>query len=112
MTDGKLLVEKLLVYAKEFLHLEDLDVIYTRNLLLREFGLDAPCDNAGDVSYIKSYTVPDELVKEVETYAEENNLAKDGLLNLYSTYIFGLLSPLPSKVNDVFFKIKEKVSWN
>ncbi len=107
MVDGKLLVEKLLVYAKEFLHLEDLDVIYKRNLLLREFGLDCPCDETGDLNYIKSYTVPDELVKEVETFADENNLAKDGLLNLYSTYIFGILSPLPSKVNETFFKIKE-----
>ncbi len=107
MTDGKLLVEKLLVYAKEFLHLEDLDVIYKRNLLLREFGLESPAEDAGNLDYIKDYTVPDELVKEVENYAEENNLAKDGLLNLYSTYIFGMLSPLPSKVNETFFKIRE-----
>ena len=107
MTDGKLLVEKLLVYAKEFLHLEDLDVIYKRNLLLREFGLESPAEDVGNLDYIKSYAVPDELVKEVEAYAEENNLAKDGLLNLYSTYIFGMLSPLPSKVNDTFFKIRE-----
>ena len=107
MVDGKLLVEKLLTYAVEFLHLESLDVIFKRNALLREFGLDAPCDDAGDLSYIKDYKVPDELVAEVEKYAEENNLAKDGLLNLYSTYIFGLLSPLPSKVNEEFFKIRE-----
>ena len=87
MTDGKLLVEKLLVYAKEFLHLEDLDVIYKRNLLLREFGLESPAEDVGNLDYIKSYAVPDELVKEVESYAEENNLAKDGLLNLYSTFL-------------------------
>lgn len=108
MIDGKLLVEKLLVYAKTFLHLEDLDVIYKRNLLLREFNLDAPIEDAGDLSYIKDYKVPDELVKEVETYAEENDLAKDGLLNLYSTYIFGILTPLPSKINETFYKIREE----
>ena len=112
MVDGKLLVEKLLTYAEEFLHLEPLDVIFKRNALLREFGLDAPCDDAGDLSYIKDYKVPDELVAEVEKYAEENNLAKDGLLNLYSTYIFGLLSPLPSVVNENFRKIKyECIVW-
>ena len=63
MIDGKLLVEKLLTYAEEFLHLEKLDVIYTRNLLLREFKLDAPIEDAGDLSYICEYKVPDELVQ-------------------------------------------------
>jgi len=108
MIDGKLLVEKLLTYAEEFLHLEKLDVIYTRNLLLREFKLDAPIEDAGDLSYICEYKVPDELVKEIETYALENSLAEDGLLNLYSTYIFGLLSPKPSKVNEEFYRIRKE----
>jgi UDPglucose--hexose-1-phosphate uridylyltransferase len=107
MVDGKILIEKLLTYAEEFLHLEPLDKIYKRNILLREFKLDAPCDDAGDLSYIKTLTVPDVLVKEIEDYALENSLAVDGLLNLYSTYIFGLLSPLPSVVNKEFFAIRE-----
>ncbi len=108
MIDGKLLIEKLLTYAQEFLHLDKLDVIYTRNLLLREFKLDAPTEDAGDLSFVMEYKVPDELVKEIEEFALENSLAEDGLLNLYSTYIFGLLSPLPSKVNEEFFRIREE----
>ena len=107
MVDGKILIEKLLTYAEEFLHLEPLDKIYKRNILLREFKLDAPCDDAGDLSFIKDLTVPDVLVKEIEDYALENSLAVDGLLNLYSTYIFGILSPLPSVVNKEFFAIRE-----
>ena len=39
MVNGKLLVEKLVVYAKNFLYLHELDEVYTRNLLLGEFGL-------------------------------------------------------------------------
>ena len=107
MIDGKLLTEKLLAYAKAHLHLEERDEIYFRNLLLREFKLDEPTEDAGDLSYIKDLTVPDQIVLELESYALENSLVEKGLENLYSTYIFGLLSPLPSTVNKTFMDIKE-----
>lgn len=107
MVDGKILVEKLLRYAEKFLHLEKRDEIYTRNLLLREFGLDCPTEDAGDLSYIDSFDVPDVLVCEVESFALENGLCEECELNLYSTFIFGMLSPLPSKVNADFNEIKK-----
>lgn len=106
MIDGKLLVEKLLKYARNFLHLNKRDEIYFRNLLLREFKLDAPFNGQADLSFIDSLDVPDVLVEELETYALENGIIEDGEQNQYSTYIMGLLSPLPSKVNEDFNKIK------
>ena len=108
MIDGKLLVEKLLKYAKTFLHLNERDEIYMRNLLLREFKQVEPYDESTDLSFIEKLDVPDVLVNEVEEYAIENGLTTDLEKNLYSTYIFGLLSPLPSKVNQTFNEIKEK----
>ena len=66
MIDGKILVEKLFTYAKAFLHLEARDEIYTRNLLLREFKLTEPTDDAGDLSFICSLDVPDVIVEELE----------------------------------------------
>ena len=109
MIDGKILTEKLLRYAVKFLHLNARDVIYMRNLLLREFKLDEPCEDAGDLSFIDSLDVPDVIVNELEDYAMENGLIKEDYeRNLYSTYIFGILSPLPSKVNETFKKIKEE----
>ena len=69
MVDGKLLVEKLLKYAIKFLHLNPRDEIYFRNLLLREFKLDEPCQDAGDLSFIDSLDVPDVIVSELEEYA-------------------------------------------
>ena len=42
MIDGKLLIEKLLVYAQAFLGLNELDVIYQRNNLLNLFKLSSP----------------------------------------------------------------------
>ena len=107
MIDGKILVEKLIRYALNFLHLEKRDVIYMRNILLREFKLDEPTEEVGDLTYIDSLTVPDVLVKEIEDYALENKLADEYELNLYSTYIMGILSPLPSKVNADFNAIKQ-----
>lgn len=106
MVDGKLLIEKLLVYAETFLHLNKRDEIYFRNLLLREFKIAEPCEDAGDLSYIKEYDVPDALVEEIKNYSLENKLATDEDVNRYCTYIMGLLSPLPSKVNETFIKIK------
>lgn len=108
MIDGKLLVEKLIRYAKDFLYLDELDVIYKRNELLRVFGLDSAYEGDEDLSYIDSLTVPDVLVEETETYGEENGLLKDGLKNLFSTYVFGILTPLPSKVNETFFKLRDE----
>lgn len=107
MINGKLLVEKLLKYAKAFLHLNQRDEIYMRNILLREFKLVEPLEEQVDLSYIEKLDVPDEIVNEVEEYAIENNLTTELERNLYSTYIFGILSPLPSVVNETFIKIKE-----
>ena len=109
MIDGKILTEKLLRYAVKFLHLNERDVIYMRNLLLREFKLDEPTEDAGDLSFIDTLDVPDVIVNELEDYAMENGFIKEDYeRNLYSTYIFGILSPLPSKVNETFKKIKDE----
>ncbi len=108
MVDGKLLVEKLIKYAEEFLHLSSRDEIYFRNLLLREFKLDAPYMGEENIDWVKDLSVPDILVGEIEQYAKENSLAIEGLENLYSTYIMGILSPLPSEVNRKFLEIKNE----
>lgn len=106
MIDGKLLIEKLLRYAEDFLDLSRRDEIYFRNLLIREFKLDEPYNGEEDLSYIDSLTVPDIIASELEQFAVENELIEKPLANLYSTYVFGLLSPLPSTVNAKFQAIK------
>lgn len=108
MIDGKLLVEKLLKYANTFLSLDNRDIIYFRNLLLREFKLDGPCTESVDLKFIESLDVPDILVNDLEAFAIENNLCKEEEKNLYSTYILGILSPIPSKVNSEFRRIKDE----
>ena len=53
MIDGKILIEKLLIYAETFLHLDKRDEIYFRNLLLKEFKLKEPYLGEIDFNEIK-----------------------------------------------------------
>lgn len=106
MVDGRLLTEKLLRYAKTFLYLNERDEIYFRNILLRELRLTEPAENVGDLSYVDDFDVPDPIVSELEEYATENGIVKEEEKNLFSGYVMGILSPLPSKVNEEFIRLK------
>lgn len=108
MIDGKILTEELIAYANAFLDLDKRDNEFFRNLLLREFKLLAPLTESIDLSYIEKLDVPDVLTQKIEAYALEKGLVEEGLENLFSTRIFGILSPLPSVLNQKFNQIKEK----
>lgn len=105
--DGKLLIEKLLKYAITFLHLNPRDEVFVRNLLLREFKLDAPLKEVPDLSYIEELDVPDSLILELSEYAINNGLTTEIEKELYVTFIMGVLSPMPSEVNRTFYDLKE-----
>ncbi len=108
--DGKLLVEKLIVYAKSFLGLKELDEIYYINVLLRLFNLTSPLNEQVDLEFIKEYQVPDLLVNEIIKYSLENNIVNDEIEgDLFANYVLGLLSPNPSEVNSTFMTLKESV---
>ena len=111
MVDGKILVEKLVEYAKDFLYLSEYDETYIRNVLLGEFGLTAAAvDYTVDKNAIAAMAVPDELFNDVMTYAEENSLCEKGYEEIFATYIFGLISPMPSEVNRQMRTLREKIS--
>ena len=59
--NGELLIERLIAYAKAFLHLQACDEIYTRNLLLSKFGLFAPYDGKVETNDVYEMRVPDAL---------------------------------------------------
>ena len=107
MIDGKILIEKLLIYAETFLHLDKRDEIYFRNLLLKEFKLKEPYLGEIDFNEIKHLDVPDPLIEDIWAYAIENGLTDEEGKERYSTYIMGILSPRPSEVNRKFKEIKE-----
>ena len=74
MINGKLLVEKLIVYAKNFLHLNELDEIYVRNTIFTLFHISSPASSIPKLDYIKEMSVPDVLFNEIKDYAIENNI--------------------------------------
>ncbi len=110
MIDGKILIEKLIIYAQTFLGLNELDVIYERNTLLHLFNLTSPTNKKVNKEEITSLSVPDSLIEEIKAYALENNLANDERsLDLFANYVFGVLSPRPSEVNTQFMILKENL---
>lgn len=111
VNEGKVLVEKLIVYAKNFLSLNELDEVWTRNLLLGTFGLtSAAVGDCVDEQKIAKMQLPDELFADVESYALANGLCEEGYEDIYATYIFGLLTPKPSEVNATAMQLREKMS--
>lgn len=113
MIDGKLLIEKLLVYADSFLGLNPLDVIYQRNTLLNLFKLSSPSKKAlsdEEAKAISEMKVPDALIEEIMSYALENKIVEDETeADLFANYVFGILTPKPSEVNNTFMQLKEKL---
>ena len=104
-TEGKVLTEKLLAYARAHLHLREEDEVYARNALLTLLRLPAPG------SLEEGYAVPDspdELAEEVASYALANGLCAEGEEERFWVDIFGVLSPLPSAVNDEFARIEQE----
>lgn len=108
MTKPEIIVEKLIAYARAFLHLGELDEIYFRNLLLKELGLSAPYGGELDLAYIKDMQVPDDLLIELCDYAVSQGFIEEEERERYSAYMMGMLSPLPSEVNRVFHLLREK----
>ena len=106
--DGKLLVEKLLVYARAHLFLSECDEIYMRNVLLSEFGFTEPYEGEAELSGIAEADVPDDLAGELKAFALEAGLCDESGAERYIADIFGLLSPLPSQINRAFVEIREK----
>lgn len=106
--NGELLTERLLAYARRFLHLDARDEVYMRNVLLAEFGLHAPYEGVPDVSDAEKMDVPDALNAEIAAYALENGLADEESAERYCAKIFGMLTQLPSVVNDEFSRLLEQ----
>lgn len=110
MISGKLLVEKLIKYAKEFLHLNQLDEIYVRNTISMLFHISSPLDKVPDLEYIKEMSVPDVLFNEIKDYAMENNISEDDTqATLFAAFIMGVLTQKPAEINQTFKYIKEKM---
>ncbi len=106
--DGELLVERLLEYAKLNLHLDERDVIYMRNVLLAKFDLPAAYEGKAETEDIKEMDIPDKLNAEITEYALEKGLTEEAEAERYCAGIWGMLTPLPSKINEEFYRLKNE----
>lgn len=103
MTDGKLLIEKLLSYAKDNLELSEYDVAVKRNLLLNLFKIKTT-----DLPQVEETPSLSVLEVELENYVTENELSVLGEEAAFIRFVFGMLLPLPSHINKKFRTLREK----
>lgn len=103
MTDIKKLIEELLCYASINLDLEYEDIPFFRNLLMHELNVLEKYDGDEQLSEeINSKKGPSYFVKNLtEYYVNELHLDNE-TAEKRITYIFGMLTPLPSKVQTTF----------
>ena len=107
MIDGKNLVEKLLVYGAENLHLSVDDAEFLRVLLYQRLKL----------VYSEKVKKPKitrvvfaELDEEIRSYIKENGLDEKENADEIVTCVFGLVTPLPSAINKTFKTLRERMS--
>ena len=104
--DGKIIIEELMEYAKDHLDLAPIDEIYFKNVLLSKLKVDSPYEGEKlDLSYIKDLDRPDLIVNKLKEYLLENKIVNEEYLDIFIVDIFGILSPLPSKINEEFIKL-------
>lgn len=100
-------LKEFVYYASTHLDLNKNDLLYFENLLLHEFKLNHPYMEEIDKEKIASLTIPDSLIGSFIS-----DLIKEGYdetsAEREADYILGLLSPIPSKVNEVFDDIEKK----
>ena len=109
-------LKQFVYYAKTHLFLGEEDAIYFENILLHEFKLLSPFEGEIDEKRIASLEVPDSLIEELsKDLAEEGNDETES--ERAGDFILGLLSPAPSKTEEMFLAIekekgaKEALDW-
>lgn len=105
MSSLGLVIEKLIYYGRKHLDLNELDALYLRNILLNKFNLSAPDNTDFDHSLIDNLLVPDTLINELKEALIEKGLENAELL---VTEVMGLISPLPSIVQDKVLSLEKE----
>lgn len=100
-------IKELIAYAKIHLGLLDSDERYFTNYLMYRLDVKLPQDVEIDIEHIKEMTRPDELVKDLEEYLTLKGL-DDKAKEKFITELFGMLTPLPSRFNDIFWNLYQK----
>ena len=92
-----LCIDQLVKYAEQNLALSTFDTNYVRNTLLDHFCITAP----NTVELPETIEIQS-IINTLIAYGMANGLAKSDDVILYETKIFGMVTPSPSVINNIF----------
>lgn len=98
-------VEELLYYAEYHLGLKKRDENYIRNLLMEKLRLKNRYDGEIDKKALENLTVPDCFAERISEYAKSSALCDEYLVPNFVCGIFGLITPVPSAVEERFYEL-------
>ncbi len=100
-------IEKLLIFARENKMIDQLDTIYSRNLLMDLMQVSEPCEFDSS-----TYNIPDgasPILNELLEIAVSKGIINDTVTerDLFDTRLMNAVMPRPSETARCFFKLKE-----
>lgn len=101
-------IERLLQYAQDHLLLDDLDVIYKRNVLLDLLKLKDYTVYEVDYDAIDAMESPDEVLAPIVSYALEKGIIEPGQEEYFGNKVMDIVSLTPSQLVDLFEEIHDK----
>ena len=94
-------IERLLQYAQSHLLLDDLDVVYKRNVLMDLLGLIEYTVYEVEYDAIDEMEVPDEVLAPIVSYALEKGIIQPGQEEYFGNKVMDIVSLLPSATVDI-----------
>lgn len=101
-------IENLLYYAQSHLLLDDLDVIYCRNLILDELKMADYEQYEVDYDAIEALDRPDTVISPIVAYAIDCGIITAEQTEYFTAKIMNILSLRPSEVVDMFDNLHAK----
>ena len=99
-------IEKLLVFAQSHLLLDDLDVIYVRNLLLDELKVTEYIQYEVDSDEIEAMTSVDAVLEPIVNYAIDNSVVKKSDRTRFAMRVMNLLTKRPGEITDQYLDLE------
>ena len=101
-------VESLLYYAQAHLLLDDLDVIWARNLLLDELKLHDYVQYEVDYDAIEALDRPDTVLEPLVSYAVDNGIITDDKREYFAGKLMNIVCKRPAEITDIFNDLHRK----
>ena len=101
-------VESLLYYAQAHLLLDDLDVIWARNLILDELKLHDYVQYEVDYDAIEALDRPDSVIEPLVSYAVENGIITEDKREYFAGKLMNIVCKRPAEITDMFGDLHRK----